>query len=122
MANEVKQFKYPGPADPRARSRGPEKGRSYDLIYNDTVASTVQIMEKGQGNPLHSHTNEDGYWLVLEGRARFFDETGGTVAHLGPFEGIFIPRYTRYGFENVDDEQLQILRVSTLPDAAHSGE
>lgn len=40
-----------------------------------------------------------------------------TLAELGTFAGIFIPRRTRYGFTSVDDEPLQILRVSTLPDA-----
>lgn len=122
MANEVKQFSYPGPSDSKARDRGPDKGRSYDLIYNDTVASTVQIMRKGQGNALHSHTNQDGYWFVLEGEARFFDEEDRTLATLGRLEGIFIPRHTRYGFESIDDEPLQILRVSTLPEAVRSSD
>ena len=114
MPNEVKRFSYPGPADSRARDRGPEKGRSYDLLYNDSMISTVQIMQKGQGNALHYHNDEDGYWLVLTGRARFFGEGDTYFGDLGPMEGIYTPRYTRYGFECISDEPLQVLRVSQM--------
>ena len=114
MPNEVKRFSYPGPADSRARDRGPEKGRSYDLLYNDSMISTVQIMQKGQGNALHYHNDEDGYWLVLTGRARFFGEGDTHFGDLGSMEGIYTPRYTRYGFECISDEPLQVLRVSQM--------
>ena len=114
MAEEVRRFKYPGPADPDARDRGPARGRSYDLLYNHMVISTVQIMEKGQGTTLHYHNDQDGYWMVLAGRARFYGEGDTHYGDLGPMEGIFMPRYTRYGFESIDDEPLQILRVSQL--------
>ena len=114
MAEEVRRFKYPGPADSDARDRGPTRGRSYDLLYNHMVISTVQIMEKGQGTTLHHHNDQDGYWMVLAGKARFYGEGDTHYGDLGPMEGIFMPRYTRYGFESIDDEPLQILRVSQL--------
>ncbi len=114
MTDEVKRFSYPGPAAPGSRDRGPENGRSYDLIYNETVISTVQVMEKGQGNKLHYHNDQDGYWLILGGLARFHGEGDALLGDLGPFEGIFIPHHTRYWFESIDDEPLQILRVSKL--------
>ena len=114
IRNEVKRFSYPGAADPGARDRGPDKGRSYDLLYNDSMVSTVQIMGKGQGNALHYHNDQDGYWMVLDGWARYFGEGGTHYGDLGPMEGIYTPRYTRYGFECISDEPLQILRVSQL--------
>ncbi len=114
MADEVTRFRYSGPEAPGSRDRGPENGRSYDLLYNETVISTVQVMEKGQGNKLHYHNDQDGYWLVLGGKARFHGEGDALLGDLGPFEGIFIPHRTRYWFESIDNEPLQILRVSAL--------
>ena len=118
MANEVSTpvhiFKYPGPYGDGGRDRGPERGVSYPMVTNDICVSTVQVFhQKGGGTRLHRHRNEDGYWLVLGGRARFYNSDGETVADLGKFEGIFIPRSTLYRFESVDDsEPLEILRVS----------
>ena len=44
-------------------------------MYNsDAVISTVQIFPKGTGNDLHTHPAQDGYWLVLGGRAKFLGE------------------------------------------------
>ena len=114
IRNEVKRFSYPGAADPGARDRGPDKGRSYDLLYNDSMVSTVQIMQKGQGNALHYHNDQDGYWMVLAGKARYFGEGDTHFGDLSQAEGIYTPRYTRYGFECISDEPLQILRVSQL--------
>lgn len=114
MAEEVRRFSYPGPADPGARDRGPTRGRSYDLLSNHLVISTVQVMEKGQTTGLHHHNDQDGYWMVLAGKARFSGEGETHYGDLGPMEGIFMPRYTRYSFESIDDEPLQILRVSQL--------
>ena len=114
MANQVARFNYPGPYAEGSRDRGSENGRSYDLIYNESVISTVQVMEKGQGNTLHYHNDQDGYWLILGGKARCHGEEGIILGDLGPFEGIFIPHHTRYWFESIDDKPLEILRVSSL--------
>lgn len=114
MANEVRKFKYPGSTAEGSRDRGPENGRSYDLIYNESIISTVQVMEKGQGNKLHFHNDQDGYWLVLGGKARFHGEGDAILGELGPFEGIFIPHHMRYWFESIEEEPLEILRVSSL--------
>ncbi|MBL75810.1 MAG: hypothetical protein CL763_02670 [Chloroflexi bacterium] len=114
MANEVKRFKYPGRNAEGSRDRGPENGRSYDLIYNESVISTVQVMEKGQGNKLHYHNDQDGYWLILNGKARFHGDGAVILGDLEAYEGIFIPHHTRYWFESIGDEPLEILRVSSL--------
>ena len=117
MANTVKRFTYPGPTAPGARERDKARGKSYDLITNDTVISTVQVMEKGQANSLHFHNDQDGYWIILGGRARFHGEGEAILGDLGRYEGIFIPHHTRYWFESIDDEPLEILRVSKLLEA-----
>jgi mannose-6-phosphate isomerase-like protein (cupin superfamily) len=112
MPTEIRTFRYGGPNAEGARDRGPTRGKSYDMITNDVVISTVQVMEKGVGNTLHYHNDEDGYWLVLGGRARFYGVDGQVLADLGKHEGVFVPRFTRYWFESVADEPLEILRVS----------
>jgi len=114
VADQIEQFKYVGPTGPGARDRGANNGRSYDLLYNEAFISTVQVMEKGQGNKLHYHNDQDGYWLILGGRARFHGEGDEILGELGQLEGIFIPHKTRYWFESIDHEPLQILRVSKL--------
>jgi mannose-6-phosphate isomerase-like protein (cupin superfamily) len=124
MANEVKTelvtFKYPGPQSP-GRDRGPQRGVSYPMVTNDICVSTVQVFhEKGGGTTLHYHNNEDGYWLVLGGRAQFFNSEHEVIADLGKFEGIFVPRFTRYYFESSDEkEPLEILRVSHHSETKH---
>ena len=114
VSTEIRAFKYPGPYAEGGRDRGPERGTSYPMITNDICVSTVQVFhQKGVGTSLHYHNNEDGYWLVLGGRAKFYNVAGDVVADLGKHEGAFVPRFTRYRFESSDDQEpLEILRVS----------
>ena len=110
---DLQQFRYDGPDAPQVRKRG-DRGNSHDLITNDRVVSTIQIMQKGQGNSMHMHRDQDGYWFVLAGRARFHGVGEEILAELGVNDGFYVPHDTRYWFESVDDEPLQILRVSQL--------
>ena len=112
MPDPVETFKYGGPDSPGARERS--NGKSYDLVNNESVISTVQVMEKGMGNALHAHRDQDGYWFILGGTARFHGAAEEILAELNKHEGIYVPHDTRYWFESVDDEPLQILRVSQM--------
>jgi mannose-6-phosphate isomerase-like protein (cupin superfamily) len=60
---------------------------------------------------LHSHQHLDGFWLVLSGRARFYTTDDVLLRECGPFEGMLIPRGFPYWFENVGDEELEMLQV-----------
>jgi mannose-6-phosphate isomerase-like protein (cupin superfamily) len=82
------------------------------MAQTDNVVSTVQIFEKGVHNNLHMHLVEDGYWIVLGGRARFHGEGDTIIAELGQYEGVLLPAGTKYWFEGIDDEPLEILRVN----------
>ena len=110
---DLQQFRYGGPGAPQVRRRG-DRGDSHDLITNERVISTIQIMQKGQGNSIHMHRDQDGYWFVLAGRARFHGVGEEILGELGANDGIYVPHDTRYWFESVDDEPLQILRVSQM--------
>lgn len=70
----------------------------------------VQIVHQGGETNLHSHSNVDGFWTVLSGRARFYTSGDEIVAELGANEGVVIPRNFPYWFESVGTEDLEILQ------------
>ena len=84
----------------------------YNLAKSDRVGAQVQIVPQGGENNLHYHTGEDGFWMVLKGRVRFYDAKGPTGEY-GVMEGVLMPRNARYWFEAVDcGEDLHILHIS----------
>ena len=111
MTTELQTFKYPGADGDGGRNR-PDGTTSFPMYNSDAVISTVQIFPKGTGNDLHTHPAQDGYWLVLGGRAKFLGEGGIVLADLGKYEGVLVPHGTRYHFVCSGDESLEILRVS----------
>jgi mannose-6-phosphate isomerase-like protein (cupin superfamily) len=109
VTEPIQRFKYGGPDGEGARdARGL---KAFLLALTNNVISTVQIFPKGAHNNLHVHLTEDGYWLVLGGRARFYGEGDTIIAELGKYEGVLIPAGTKYWFEGISDEPLEILRV-----------
>ena len=49
--------------------------------------------------------------MVLGGRVRFYGVDDVVLAELGPHEGIFLPGGSRYWFEKVGDDDLEILQM-----------
>src|SRR5258705_13619301 len=94
MPEPVQQFKYCGPAAEGGRDSA-EGRKSFPMCQTDNVISTVQIFEKGVHNNLHTHLEEDGYWLVPGRRARFHGAGEPIIAELGQYEGALNPRGTR---------------------------
>ena len=95
-----------------------EDSSRYGTIQMNEQNKIIKFMEKGIGNELHAHRDQDGYWFILGGRARFHGLGDEILAEAGVHEGVFVPHGNRYWFESVGDEPLQILRVSKLlPDA-----
>jgi mannose-6-phosphate isomerase-like protein (cupin superfamily) len=109
VTEPVQRFRYTGPEGEGAREAPGRK--AFMLALTDNVISTVQIFPKGVHNTLHVHLTEDGYWLVLGGRARFYGEGDTIIAELGKYEGVLLPAGTKYWFEGISDEPLEILRV-----------
>jgi mannose-6-phosphate isomerase-like protein (cupin superfamily) len=106
----VQRFKYGGPEGEGARDAPGRK--AFLLALTNNVISTVQIFPKGVHNNLHVHLTEDGYWLVLAGQARFYGEGDTVIAEPKQYEGVLITAGTKYWFEGISDEPLQILRVN----------
>ena len=85
------------------------------LGRRDIVRGVVQVVKKHGGeNNLHYHTNSASFWMVLKGRVRFYGPDDVVIGEFGPMEGTITPRYSRYWFENVGDEDLEILQVAAF--------
>src|SRR5258705_3678860 len=113
-ANPVK-FSY-------AKPGGVESAKGMvQLGKNDLVRGVVQVVKKHGGeNNLHYHTASASFWLVLKGRVRFYGPDDVVIGEFGPHEGTITPRYARYWFENIGDEDLELLQVSAFAEGARS--
>jgi mannose-6-phosphate isomerase-like protein (cupin superfamily) len=88
------------------------KGKAYvKLVSSDLVMAEMQIVSEGGENNMHSHPATDGFWWVVRGRARFYDENDQPT-EIGAEEGIFVPRGVPYWFEKGGDEPLHLLHVA----------
>jgi mannose-6-phosphate isomerase-like protein (cupin superfamily) len=111
-ANPMK-FSYSKPADVSV-------GKGFvNLGRRDIVRGAVQVVKKNGGeNNLHFHTTSASFWMVLKGRVRFYGPGDVLIGEFGPHEGTITPRYSRYWFENVGDEDLEILQVAAFSEGA----
>jgi mannose-6-phosphate isomerase-like protein (cupin superfamily) len=92
-----------------------EKGKGIvRLCRSDIVYSTVQVLQAGGENNLHAHPAQDGIWIVLKGRVKFYGKDDAVLAELGPLQGIHIPRGFYYWFESASPEMLEILQVEAI--------
>lgn len=82
------------------------------------VRGIVQVVKKDGGeNNLHYHTSSDSLWFVLKGRVRFYGVGDKVLGEFGEHEGIITPAYSRYWFENVGEEDLELLQCGALASA-----
>jgi mannose-6-phosphate isomerase-like protein (cupin superfamily) len=108
-------FSYAKPADVNTAKGFVSLGRK------DIVRGAVQVVKKHGGeNNLHYHTTSASFWMVLKGRVRFYGPGDVLIGEFGPHEGTITPRYSRYWFENVGDEDLEILQVSAFSEGART--
>lgn len=84
----------------------------------DTVLSETDLMQvrmkvyaEGGENVLHTHTSEDHIFVVLQGKARFYDRDGNQRS-LGRNEAVMLPRGAYYWFHAEEGEPLVMLRVA----------
>jgi mannose-6-phosphate isomerase-like protein (cupin superfamily) len=84
------------------------------LCRSDIVYSSVQVLQEGGENNMHAHPAQDGIWIVLKGRVKFYGKGDAVLAELGPLQGIHIPRGFYYWFESASPEMLEILQVEAI--------
>ena len=92
----------------------PEAGKAKTIVRlcrSDIMYASVHVLTHGGETNLHAHLAQDGFWMVLKGRARFYGEGNVLIADLGPNEGILVPRGFQYWFESGSSELLELLRT-----------
>ena len=101
----IQTFSYSRPPDiPRPKQiESVCRGEYFRLL--------VQVVKDGGENNLHYHTNSESAWMVLKGRARFYGVGDRLLGDFGPQEGVFLPGGSRYRFEKVGEEVLEILQM-----------
>jgi quercetin dioxygenase-like cupin family protein len=65
----------------------------------------------GGGPPLHTHANEEEFFLVLEGEMTFY--VGGTVIKAKKGETAFVPRGVPHCFKNTSQREGRVLVLFT---------
>ncbi len=106
----ARPFKYIPPDASTAKNR-----HIVWLARTDRLIANVQVVKRGGENALHSHKHLDGFWMVLEGSARFYGEDDVVLAELKKYEGILLPRGAKYWFENANEDQpLELLQVEAF--------
>lgn len=80
------------------------------LATTDDLWLHVKIYAGGGERRLHRHMEEDHSFVVLQGGAIFEFEDGVSI-HVGPYDGVMIPRGAGYKFAADSDENLVMLRI-----------
>lgn len=102
----VTPFSYHKPEE------GMGKRASVSLCKTDLFRAVVVVMKQGTGETnLHYHTGADSFWMVIKGRVRFYGPDDMLIGEFGPNEGTSTPRYSRYWFENIGEEDLEMLHI-----------
>jgi mannose-6-phosphate isomerase-like protein (cupin superfamily) len=95
----------------RIRAQMLEEGRTNTaLARTENLWATLKVYASGGENGLHTHPNEDHTFLVLQGRARYYDADGGHT-DVGRNEGIMLPAGSYYWFEAISKEPLVLVRI-----------
>ncbi len=85
------------------------------LAQTDILFANIQMIKAGGDNNLHAHAGRDGLWFVLAGRARFYGPgQNDLIGEVGPREAVLIPRNFPYWFEQVGDDELELLQVEAI--------
>jgi mannose-6-phosphate isomerase-like protein (cupin superfamily) len=86
------------------------------LAKTDSCSATILVLRDGYTASHHYHPNQDGIWVVLKGRVRFFGGADKAVlGEFGPFEGVKQPENSRYGFEAVGEEEAWLMQIAGYP-------
>jgi len=95
----------------KMRAQMLEKGRTNTpLARTDNLWAILKVYASGGENGLHTHPNEDHTFLVLQGKARYYDADGNHT-DVGRHEGIMLPAGAYYWFEAISKEPLVLVRI-----------
>jgi mannose-6-phosphate isomerase-like protein (cupin superfamily) len=108
---KIVTFAYQKPAEQKDRDGEPIVKQIANLMRGDLMRLNVQIVKEGGENNLHYHTGGDTVWMVLKGAARFYGVGDKLLGEIGPNGGIHLPGGSRYWFEKIGNEDLEILQI-----------
>jgi mannose-6-phosphate isomerase-like protein (cupin superfamily) len=108
---KIATFAYQKPPEAKDRDGQPMVKQIANLMRGDLMRLNVQIVKEGGENNLHYHTGGDTVWMVLKGAARFYGVGDKLLGEIGPNGGILLPGGSRYWFEKVGSEELEILQI-----------
>jgi len=93
---------------------GARLGKHYKatLFRSDRLLLGLNCLEPGQTQPVHRHSGQDKFYLVMEGRGDF--TIGETRVEAGPGEIVWAPADEDHGVENQGAERL-VLFVGIAP-------
>ena len=98
------------------------QGRTHEwLTEAPNMLCNIKVYASGGENGLHTHTNQDHTFLVLQGSARFYDENG-TTTDVNKLEGIMLPAGAYYWFEATSKEELILFRMGCRTNDKDPGE
>ena len=111
-----------GPSAFKVRGQLLDQGRT-DAVLAASEHLTVRLKMYASGgeNNIHAHPNEDHVFIILQGSAEFHDPDG-VLARVGPYEGVMLPKGSRYNFTCTSKEPLVMLRVGGPNESAHGQE
>jgi mannose-6-phosphate isomerase-like protein (cupin superfamily) len=94
------------------------EGRSHTILASSkgeagAMNVAIKCYAEGGENEFHAHAKEDHTFIVLQGRARFY-QPDQPARELGRNEGILLPAGALYKFETASDEPLVLLRVGNV--------
>ena len=79
------------------------------LARTDTVEVRAKVYAEGGENGLHTHTDEDHTFFILDGEATFYGPDDRPTV-VGRYEGLMIPAGAFYRFQSTGDTNLVLLR------------
>jgi mannose-6-phosphate isomerase-like protein (cupin superfamily) len=102
----------------RLRTQLLQKGRSHTILASSrgpdgAMNIAIKCYAGGGENEFHTHAVEDHTFIVLQGRAVFY-QPDSSPQELGRNEGILLPAGAYYKFEAVSEEPLVLLRVGNV--------
>jgi mannose-6-phosphate isomerase-like protein (cupin superfamily) len=89
-----------------------ETGRKVvTLGKTDRMVAMIAVIKSGGETNLHAHPHFDGFWMVVGGRVRFYNDVNNVLGEFGKYEGVLIPKGYKYWFEAIGDEPLEMVQI-----------
>lgn len=88
-----------------------EEATKVTFYETEHTVGAIWTMLPGQTLPIHSHENADDVWIVLEGTAEYYPETGQKV-HIEKGDIILARPGEKHGMTNVSDETFIMIGIA----------